>query len=130
MRPAFVHIGRLPGANEYINACRANVHVGNDMKKSAQMELKADILNAHVPRYGNPVEIRMRWHEPKSGNHRRRDFDNITFAQKFVLDAMQETHVIANDDLSHVKSVTHEVIPEEKEPFGVEVYIKEVERGW
>lgn len=128
MRPAFVHVGRLPGANEYIDACRANVNVGNKMKKDAQLEVKVDILNAHVPLYRNPVDIRMRWHEPKAGNHKRRDFDNITFAQKFILDAMQETHVITDDDLEHVRSITHEVIAEEREPYGVEVYIQEEER--
>lgn len=130
MKPAFVHVGKLPGCNEYIDACRANAHVGNRMKQDAQMEVKVDILNAHVPMFRNPVKVLMRWHEPPSGNHRRRDFDNITFGQKFILDAMQETHVIADDDLKHVLAITHEVIPEEREPYGVEVYIEEMECGW
>ena len=130
VRPAFVHTGKLPGCNEYINACRANVHVGNKMKRDAQMEVYADILNAGVGRYGNPIKLRMVWHEPKSGNGHRRDFDNIVFAKKFILDAMQDAHVIANDDLKHIVSITDEVIPEERPPHGVEVYIEEVERGW
>lgn len=129
MKPAFVHIGKLPGFNEYVKANRAGAHVGNDMAQGAKQEVFADILNAHVPRYGNPVKLTMVWHEPRD-HGQRRDFDNIVFAKKFVLDAMQQAHVIANDDLEHVVEVTDRVIPEEKPPHGVEVYIEEVERGW
>lgn len=129
MRPAFVHVGKLPGCNEYIDACRANYHAGNEMKQSAQLDIYADILNAGVPMYRNPVKLKMVWHEPKDHGHRR-DFDNIVFAKKFILDAMQEAHVIVKDDLAHVVAITDEVIPEDKPPHGVEVYIEEMERGW
>lgn len=130
MKPAFIHIGKLPGLNEYVKACRSHPQAGNNMAQDAKMEVYADIINSKVGRFGNPVEIRMVWHEPKDHGHRR-DFDNITFAKKFVLDAMQKAHVIDNDDLKHIVSVTDEVIPEDKPPHGVEVYIKEVERhGW
>ena len=129
MKPAFVHVGKLPGCNEYIEACRANPRAGGEMAKGARMEVYADILNAKTEMHRNPVRIRFVWHEPKDHGHRR-DFDNVVFAKKFILDAMQDAHVIVNDDLEHVREITDTVIPEDKPPHGVECYIEEMERGW
>ena len=44
-------------------------------------------------RFDRPVLIHYRWIEP----NRRRDKDNVAFAKKFILDALQEAGVIKSD---------------------------------
>lgn len=88
--------GRLPGANEYIAACRTNKYAGAKMKREAQELVKWQI--ARLPKLRGKVEITFRWVEPNA----RRDFDNCAFGKKFILDALQEMGKLDNDDRKHV----------------------------
>ena len=53
-----------------------------------------------------PVVISLEWHE----RNRRRDFDNVTFGVKFILDALQRMDILISDDSRHVVGIHHDVI--------------------
>lgn len=83
---------RLPGLNEYTNACRGNKYGGGSFKKSVEQDIML-ILNTHHFFIDYPVMIYFEWHE----KDRRRDKDNVAFAKKFILDALQKCGKLKND---------------------------------
>ena len=114
--------GRLPGANEYINACRTNPHVAAKMKAEAEQEIGFEILN----QLGNkPIKGKARisfwWYEP----NRKRDLDNVSFAKKFILDALVKEGVINGDGWNYVVGLEDNFGIDDIEPR-IEVEIKEV----
>ena len=113
--------GRLPGANEYIAACRTNKYVGAKMKKEAQELVKWQI--ARLPRLRGKLEITFRWIEPNN----RRDYDNVAFGKKFILDALQEMGKLENDDRKHVIGFTDTFAVDKNDPR-IELTIKETEQ--
>lgn len=54
---------------------------------------------------------------------RRTDLDNISFMQKFILDAAQHAGVIANDNLNQVIEIRHAFIEVDKENPRVEIHV-------
>ena len=87
---------RLPSLNNYINECRKNRYAGAKMKK----EVDADIgyfIN-QLPRYEKPIKIHFHWIE----ENKRRDFDNICFAKKFILDSMVKAGKLKDDNRNYV----------------------------
>ena len=91
---------KLPSLNEYINACRRNKFSGANMKKKIENDI-AYFINA-LPHYNNPIKIHFTWVEA----NKRRDYDNICFAKKFILDAMQECGKLENDNRKWVTGFT------------------------
>ena len=53
-----------------------------------------------------PVHVTFVWLEP---NHRR-DKDNVAFAKKFILDALQKKGVLPNDNNKWISGFTDEFI--------------------
>lgn len=91
---------KLPSLNEYINACRTNYHVGNNMKKQVQSDI-AYFINT-LPYFDKPIKIHFTWIEA----NKKRDLDNICFAKKFILDALQECKKLKNDNRKWVTGFT------------------------
>lgn len=91
MNQCFIQ-GKFPTANEYIDACRRNRYQAAKMKRDAEqlVMLQARWLSAIKTR----VRIRFVWHE----ENRKRDPDNVAFAKKFVLDALQKIGKLKNDN--------------------------------
>ena len=112
---------RLAGMNEYQQACRGHWAQGAKLKKQQQALVETAILVAGVKPFTAPVTVQFRWVEP----NRRRDFDNICAASKWVLDAMVARGVIPDDSDRWVKSVSHERGLDRKAPR-VEVTVTEV----
>ena len=90
---------RLPGLNEYINACRRNKFAGAKMKKDADNLVCWFISIAHLEPITEPIKLIFEWHIKKD----KRDLDNIAFAKKFILDALQETGMLPNDNKKYVQ---------------------------
>lgn len=91
---------KLPSLNEYISACkiqRGNWNKGNEMKQSTQAEMIYYLRK--LPKFEKPIKIKFRWISEKGD---RRDLDNICFAKKFVLDAMQQCERLINDNRKYV----------------------------
>lgn len=84
--------GKLPSLNEYIAACRANKFEGAKMKQETETAILWQI--GRLQQITAPVIIHFIWHEKT----RRRDKDNVAFAKKFVLDALQKSGKLPNDN--------------------------------
>lgn len=95
-------VGKLPGLNDYVLACRSNRYLGNKMKKDAQCQISWFLHR--LPEIRKPVKIYFRWNEPD----KRRDPDNCAFAQKFILDELVRLKKIPNDTPRWVKGLYHD----------------------
>ena len=91
---------KLPSLNEYINACRTNKYVAAKMKRDIEQLIGYYILR--LPRFEKPVKIHFHWVE---GNEKR-DIDNVSFAKKFILDALVKYHKLENDNRKNVYAFT------------------------
>lgn len=97
---------KLPSLNEYIAACkihRGRWNKGNDMKQEAQTAMLWYLRR--LPKFTKPVKIKFIWVSERGD---RRDLDNISFAKKFILDALQECGKLSNDNRKHVVGFTDE----------------------
>jgi len=95
-------LGKLPGLNEYVDACRRNKYLGNKMKKDAQIQTSWFLHQ--LPEIKKPVKIRFLWND----TDRRRDPDNCAFAQKFILDELVRLKKIPNDTPRWVRGLYHD----------------------
>lgn len=102
MKQKFAIPGKLPGLNEYTEKCRTNARSGGRMKRDAQDRVCWAIRMAKLVRMDGKVDVRIHWVEPNM----RRDKDNIRFACKFVLDALVEMKIIANDGWKNVGDIS------------------------
>lgn len=97
---------KLPSLNEFISACkvqRGRWNKGNEMKQKTQGELVYYLRQ--LPKFQRPIHIKFIWISEKSD---RRDLDNIAFAKKFILDAMQQAGRLTNDNRKWVTSFEDE----------------------
>ena len=97
---------KLPSLNEYISACkihRGKWNKGNEMKQQTQAEIIWYLKK--IPKFEKPITIKFIWIS-KVGD--RRDLDNICFAKKFILDAMQQCGKLKNDNRNYVTGFTDE----------------------
>ena len=97
---------RLPSLNEYISACkiqRGRWNKGNQMKQEVQAEMVYFLRK--LPKFEKPVTIKFIW---VSVTGDRRDLDNICFAKKFILDALQQCGKLKNDNRKYVTGFTDE----------------------
>ena len=91
---------KLPSLNDYINECRRNRFSAAKMKRDVEDDI-AYFINK-MPTYGVPIKIRFTWIEQNG----KRDLDNICFAKKFILDAMQKCGKLENDNRRWVTGFT------------------------
>jgi len=87
---------KFPSLNDYTNACRSGWVVGARMKTKVQKDIGFFLKD--LPIFDKPIIIHFLWIE----ENKRRDYDNVAFAKKFILDAMQEQGKLKNDDRKHV----------------------------
>lgn len=87
---------RLPSLNQYINECRKNRFAGAKMKKEVESDIGWYINR--LPKYNNPIKIHFLWIE----ENKRRDYDNICFAKKFILDSMVKAGKLKDDNRNFV----------------------------
>lgn len=96
--------GRLPGLNEYIDACREHRMRGAAVKKAAQEQCAWAMIDAK--RKGIHFErcnVKITWYE-KNG---RRDPDNVSgFGRKVIFDALQQMGIIDNDGRKQIARIT------------------------
>lgn len=104
--------GRLPGANDII---RKHHMVYSKLKAQWGLTIAWSIRAASLKPVGY-CRIEFVWHEANN----RRDDDNVTFAKKFILDALRATKIIKDDRRKFIHSVTDRVIVDPARP-GVEV---------
>lgn len=91
---------RLPSLNEFI--AKTKIHkrdwnAGNELKRLVQSQIRYFLRD--VPKITEPITIDFTWHE----KDKKRDPDNICFAKKFILDAMQEAFILPNDNWRYIQ---------------------------
>lgn len=117
----FIIEGRLPSLNEYCKAERTGYHCANNMKKSCQRAVEADIRCFKLKPIKHPVTILYRFYEP----NRRRDKDNIAgVAHKFIQDALVNAGILKDDGWDYVIGFSDEFYLDRKNPR-IEVYLHE-----
>jgi Holliday junction resolvase RusA-like endonuclease len=113
--------GRLPGLNDYIDDNRADKHVAAKRKKEVEEEICWHILSQLKGKKFNAVRLRFGWYE---GNMKR-DKDNIAFAKKFVLDALQKAGTLKGDGWKQVIGFVDDFYVDRERPR-VEIEIEAV----
>lgn len=105
---------RLPSLNEVIDKNRISSKKGNKLKRETQDLIQYYILmgkrNGHLKPVNSQIGVVFVWCE----HNKKRDVDNIISSAKFILDAMQETEIIHNDNQSYVKQVSNFVVTRDK----------------
>ena len=91
---------RLPSLNNYINECRKNRYAAANMKRNIEKDIGWYINK--LPKFDKPIKIHFTWIEA----NKRRDYDNICFAKKFILDALQKCGKLENDNRRWVTGFT------------------------
>ena len=91
---------KLPSLNEYVDVCRANRYKAAAMKRNLEADIGMFI--GRLPRFEKPIRIHFRWIE---GN-KRRDYDNVAFAKKFILDALVKRGKLKDDNRNFVTAFT------------------------
>ena len=95
--------GRLPGLNDYIKAERGNKYVAAKIKRETEAMIVLAIRSKlRGARFHAPVTMHYCWYEPNT----RRDKDNISFARKFVQDALVGAGVLQGDGWKHIDGFT------------------------
>ena len=95
---------RLPGLNEYQNACRRHPLNGAQMKKNAMRSICTYLSPEKCDKF--PVQLEIFYTEP----NKRRDIDNVTgFGNKAILDALQHAGIIPDDGPKFVNKITTSV---------------------
>lgn len=116
--------GRLAGANEYINACRTNKFGAAKFKNKQEKIVRFGLMAAFrektkVRNLKPPIKMEIHWYEPNS----RRDFDNITFGTKFILDALVKNEWLPDDNRKVINQINHKVDTDKDDPR-IEIEVK------
>ena len=91
---------KFPSFNEYVKACRTNRYKGADYKK--RIENTISYFLADLPIIQKPIFVQITWVE---GNNKR-DWDNVIYAKKFIMDAIVALGKLPNDGRKNVKGYT------------------------
>lgn len=108
----------LPSLNDYINECKKNRYAGAKHKKEVQADI-AYFINK-LPIYRNPIKIHFIWVE----NNKPRDYDNVCFAKKYILDSMINAGKLKDDNRNNVVGFSDEFVIEDERK--VIMYIEEL----
>ncbi|QIK70868.1 hypothetical protein G7062_11425 [Erysipelothrix sp. HDW6C] len=117
--------GKLDGLNDYTKSNRSNKYAGNKSKKLNELIILQALRKAKLSKVNKyPITLEITWHEP----NKRRDVDNITFAVKFIQDAMVSHGIIEGDGQKYINQINHTVLVDKTNPrIEVEVIANEQE---
>lgn len=115
--------GRLPGLNEYINACRSNPYRGATMKQRAERSvINAALVQLKKTKIKKPVTMSYLWVE----QDRRRDMDNVSsFGRKVIQDGLVKSGILRNDGWKEIKGFSDSFAVDQHRPR-IEVTITEI----
>lgn len=93
---------KLPSLNDYVRICRTNKYQAASFKKNLEEQIGWFLVG--VPKFKNPIRIRFVWTEGTM----KRDYDNIAFAKKFILDALVKCGKLPDDNRKYVVGFSDE----------------------
>ena len=112
MKQTFVINGSLEGYNEHEKKRRGNPYAANNRKARTENSIAWHIRAAKMQPVSSPQWVMIEWHEDVSGRKRGRDPDNIASRKKFILDALQKTKVLPNDNRKWIAGFTDRFVYE------------------
>ena len=97
----------MPGLNEYINAERSNKYKASSIKRNVEKDLGFVIQNAlslgKLHKHNKTCCLEIEWVEENN----RRDGDNISFATKFIQDALVRNGIFPDDNRKYIDELHH-----------------------
>ena len=96
---------RFPTLNEYIDCERGSTIAAAAMKKKCTEQVKEQCVSQQIETVKGKVDLLFEWHS--STKH---DPDNVAFAKKFILDGLQATGVLENDNRKFIGTMADEII--------------------
>lgn len=109
----FIIYGRLDGLNEYTSANRSNRYKGSKMKAQNDAIVIQAINLYKLKKIKNyPIQLKITWYE----KDKRRDVDNITFATKFIQDALVKQNILIDDSQKYINKLKHDVRVDKEYP--------------
>lgn len=113
---------RLDGLNELIAANRTHWSKGRALKEANEALVHLAITRDKLQPITGRFNMKILWLEKDSA----RDPDNILSAKKYILDALQQAHIIVNDNQKNLTGLTEQwdVAKKEEKP-GVYIEITE-----
>lgn len=108
---------RLPSLNDYIAKINRNKYAGNKFKQSIEEDILW-ILKSVKEKVTGPINIKFTWYEQT----KRRDKDNVMSAKKFILDSLQKSGILPNDNNKYINSITEEIIYRQGDKVVVEMW--------
>lgn len=116
---------KIIGLNDYITINRTNKYKASKMKNEIENNIIICIKAAKIKHIKRPVFICFTWYEKT----RRRDKDNVRFAKKFILDALQKAQVLENDNNDFIVGFLDNFIYGNEQKVKVEIFdCDEIER--
>lgn len=79
--------------------CRGNKYQSNKLKNDIEQELQWYILKSKINAVRPEIYMTFIWID----ENKRRDKDNVCFAKKFILDSLQKSKIIPNDNNKYIK---------------------------
>ena len=119
----------LTDLNSYINAERRHRMQGAKIKKRetniCMVYLKQAVNKGfEIGHDQYPLHITFKWYAKDS----RKDLDNIAYAKKYIMDAMQKVELIENDGYKQVQRYTDVYLVDKEKPR-VEIEIRSMSDG-
>ncbi len=108
---------RLPSLNEYIDKLKHNKYIGNKFKQDTDDSI-IWVLTSVKEKVTGPINIKFTWYEQT----KRRDKDNVMSAKKFILDALQKSGILPNDNNKFINSITEEIVYRQGDKVVVEMW--------
>ena len=120
----FIIYGRLDGLNEYTKANRSNRFKGSKMKADNEAIVTQAIRRFKLKKIKNyPIHLKITWYE----KDKRRDVDNITFATKFIQDALVKQKILIDDSQKYINKLEHDVKVDKEYP---RIEVELIENGY
>ena len=105
---------KLDNWNDTINHCRNNKYGANNKKKK-----EMDVVRYHLigvkPIKKYPIRLKCTWHVANMNS----DLDNKSL--KAVLDQMQLSGILENDNCKHITEINHKVVKDTKDYLVLEI---------
>lgn len=111
--------GQLLDLNEYTYLNRKGIGAGSTSKRMQERKIRADIMRQleGIPMMRRVV-VKFIWF----ASSERKDPDNVSFAKKFILDALVKEHIMENDGWKNIAGLIDEFRIDRINPR-IEVYI-------
>lgn len=109
---------KLDGLNEYTCECRGNKFGGGKCKRKNEDVCIAYIKASKIKPISGAYKVHFVWYEQR----KTRDKDNVAFAKKFILDALQKSKITKGDDNRYLLGFTDDFVYGQGNGVIVEIY--------